>query len=58
MHHTSWATCSVMTCCAHAENSHARLGADVRYRLLARATDTSTGLALAQAVSESFHVSY
>ena len=47
-----------MTRCAHAENSHARLGADVRYRLLARAIDTSTGLALAQAVSESFHVSY
>ncbi len=47
-----------MTRCAHAENSHARLGAEVRYRLLARAIDTSTGLALAQAVSESFHVSH
>ena len=46
-----------MTRCAHAENSNARLGADVRYRLLARAIDTSTGLALAQAISESFHVS-
>jgi len=47
-----------MTRCAHAENSNARLGADVRYRLLARAIDTSTGHALAQAVSESFHVSF
>ncbi|DBA71045.1 TPA: PSII 6.1 kDa protein [Trebouxia sp. C0005] len=38
------------------ENSNTRVGTDVRYRLLARAIDTSTGLALAQAVSESFQV--
>ncbi|DBB00133.1 TPA: PSII 6.1 kDa protein, variant 3 [Trebouxia sp. C0004] len=38
------------------ENSNFRVGADVRYRLLARAIDTSTGHVLAQAVSDSFHV--
>ena len=47
-----------MTYCAHAENSNFRVGTDVRYRLLACAIDTSTGLALAQAVSESFQVSF
>ncbi len=47
-----------MTCCAHAGNSTFRVGTDGRYRLLARAIDTTTGIALAQAVSESFQVSF
>ncbi len=48
----------VIPACAHAEHSNARLGAGVRYRLLANAIDTSTGLTLAHTLSESFHVSF
>jgi len=58
VHHDLTLPFRVTAACAHAENSNARLGADVRYRLLARAIDISTGIALAQAVSESFHVSF
>ena len=44
--------------CWHAENSEARLGKDVQYKLLVRAINESTNEELAQLVSQGFSVSF